>query len=214
MEQNLDIVKMIEKNPNTRLSKKYESILINKILKNFTEDQQKLFVTSFFCYLKYDSKDDFVVEFSNIWKWSGFSRKDPAKRLLEKFFVENIDYKILLHQSVEQDFIDGKKIKKLQKVNKKEEKEHGGHNKEKILLTVKAFKKFCLKANTKKADEIHDYYIKLEELLLETINDETDELRIQLQIKDNQLVNKEKEQELKVKMARHNILIEKQRFRA
>jgi len=33
--------------------------------------------------LNYHSKNDFVVDFDNIWKWVGFSRKDPAKRLLE-----------------------------------------------------------------------------------------------------------------------------------
>jgi hypothetical protein len=56
-----------------------------------------------------------------------------------------------------------------------------GLNKEKIMLTVNTFKKFCLKASTKKADEIHDYYIKLEELLQETLNEETEELRLQLE---------------------------------
>jgi hypothetical protein len=61
------------------------------------------------------------------------------------------------------------------------------------MLTVNTFKKFCLKANTKKADEIHDYYIKLEELLQETINEETNELRLQLQNKEKDLLlNNEK----------------------
>ena len=35
----------------------------------------------------------------------------------------------------------------------------GGHNKETIMLNIETFKKFCLKAGTKKADEIHEYYI-------------------------------------------------------
>ncbi len=39
----------------------------------------------------------------------------------------------------------------------------------------------------KAADEVHDYYIKLEELLQETINEETNELRLQLQITDDKL---------------------------
>jgi phage anti-repressor protein len=41
----------------------------------------------------------------------------------------------------------------------------GGHNKETFMLNIKTFKKYCLKAGTKKADEIHEYYIKLEETL-------------------------------------------------
>jgi len=36
----------------------------------------------------------------------------------------------------------------------------GGHNKETFMLNIDTFKKFCLKAGTKKADEIHEYYIK------------------------------------------------------
>ena len=55
------------------------------------------------------------------------------------------------------------------------------------MLNVNTFKKFCLKAGTKKADEIHDYYIKLEELLQETLNEETHELRLQLQNKEEKL---------------------------
>jgi len=54
------------------------------------------------------------------------------------------------------------------------------------MLSVNAFKKFCLKSGTKKADEIHDYYVKLEELLQETVNEETNELREQLLIKDEE----------------------------
>ena len=39
-----------------------------------------------------------------------------------------------------------------------------------FIFPDKLFKSFCLKAGTKKADEIHDYYIKLEELIQEVIN--------------------------------------------
>jgi lipid II:glycine glycyltransferase (peptidoglycan interpeptide bridge formation enzyme) len=49
------------------------------------------------------------------------------------------------------------------------------------MLNVKTFKRFCLKAGTKKADEIHDYFIKLEEILHETLQEESNELKQQLQ---------------------------------
>jgi hypothetical protein len=29
----------------------------------------------------------------NIWKWLGFNRKDSAKKLLKKYFIEGSDYK-------------------------------------------------------------------------------------------------------------------------
>ena len=52
-------------------------------------------------------------------------------------------------------------------------------------LNIMTFKKFCLKAGTKKADEIHDYFIKLEESLHEILEEETTELKSQLlQIED------------------------------
>ena len=41
--------------------------------------------------------------------------------------------------------------------------EKDGNNKETILMNIKTFKLFCLKAGTKKADQIHEYYINLEE---------------------------------------------------
>jgi hypothetical protein len=51
-------------------------------------------MASFYCYLNYDSKKDFVINFTDVWKWCGFSRKDHAKVILNKHFVEDIDYKI------------------------------------------------------------------------------------------------------------------------
>jgi len=57
---------------------------------------------------------------------------------------------------------------------------HGGHNKETIMLNIKTFKLFCIKAATKKANEIHEYFIKLEELLQTTLHEESNELKLQL----------------------------------
>ena len=61
------------------------------------------------------------------------------------------------------------------------------------MLNINTFKKFCLKAGTKKADEIHDYFIKLEELLLETLQEESFELKEQL---TNLSFQTEKEKEI------------------
>ena len=91
-EKQLDIISLIEKNPLTRLGNDYQSKFIERINSEFTDTQQQLFVASFYCYLNYDSKKDFVIDLDEIWKWLGFSRKDPAKRLLEKYFIINVDY--------------------------------------------------------------------------------------------------------------------------
>ena len=52
-----------------------------------------------------------------------------------------------------------------------------------------------MKSRTDKADEIHDYYLKLEELLQESINEESEELRLKLQNKESELKIKNKELE-------------------
>jgi phage anti-repressor protein len=163
--QRLDIVNLINNSPVSKLSTEFQTNLLHKIQETFTNDQQQLFVASFYTYLNYNSKTDFVIDLDNVWKWIGFSRKDPAKRTLEKHFTKDIDYKIVFHQVVEN----------LQEENL------GGRPNEQILLNINCFKKLCLKANTNKADEIHDYYLKLEELLQDTMKEESEALRLQLE---------------------------------
>lgn len=50
----LDIVGLIEKNPITRLKGEYNNRFIEKIQTTFTDAQQKMFVSSFYCYLNCD----------------------------------------------------------------------------------------------------------------------------------------------------------------
>jgi len=166
-----NIVEFIEKNPLTKLNSGYQNILINKIKNQFNNEEQSLFVTSFYCYLNFNNLTDFIIDFEDVWKWCGFTRKDHAKRILDKYFTIDVDYKIALPRS-------------------EERKNEGGFNKEKITLNIRTFKKFCLKSNTKKADEIHNYYIKLEEILQDTLLEQTDELKLQLENKNIELENK------------------------
>jgi hypothetical protein len=184
MEQ-LDIVKLIENNPITKLSNDYNIKLLTKIKTNFSDFEQQLFLSSFYCYLNYNQNNDFVVDLDNVWKWLGFSQKIRAKELLEKNFNINKDYKFLLSLTGEQSF--GPQVKK--------KENRGGHNKEVFMMNINTFKKFCLKAQTKKADEIHEYYMKLEEILQETIDEENNELKLQLQNKDKLIDEKQKEVE-------------------
>ena len=172
MNTSLNIVELIESNPITKLSNTYQSNLINKIKTKFTENDQQMFVASFYCYLNYDSRNDFVIDLDNIWKWLEFSTKQKAKDLLEKNFIIDNDYKILLNQQVKQRTTI-----------------QGGHNKEKIMLNIKTFKMFCLKAGTKKSEQIHEYYINLEETLQEVIQEESNELKLQLEKKTTELQN-------------------------
>jgi hypothetical protein len=172
--QSLDIVNLIESNPITKLTNDYNNKLLIKIKQNFTETEQQLFISSFYCYLNYNSTTDFVIDLDNVWKWLGFGQKINAKRVLEKNFIIDIDYKNLLNLKVKQE--------------SNEEKKHGGHNKETIMLTVKTFKLFCIKAETTKAKEIHEYFVKLEEILQQTIQEESNELKLQLEQAKNEIV--------------------------
>jgi hypothetical protein len=204
--QQLDIVELIEKNPISKLSNAYNNKLLVKIKENFTGFEQQLFVGSFYCYLNYDKTLDFVVDLDNVWKWLGFTQKNNAVILLEKCFSLDIDYKksafvttkaVSKNENFSSQF--GKAV--LEKENplnlqakqdsKIKNKKNGGQNKQTILLTIKCFKSLCLKAQTKKAAEIHEYYMKMEEVLHKTIEEETDELRLQLEQKENIILEKE-----------------------
>jgi hypothetical protein len=172
MAEPLNIVALIENNPITKLSQDHNVKLLTKIKSSFTDFEQQLFLSSFYCYLNYHPTNDFVIDLDNVWKWLGFSQKVNAKTLLEKHFVIDKDYaKPLL----------------LQQKQSPDTKSRGGQNKETFLLNIKTFKSLCLKAGTKKADEIHEYYMKMEEIIQEVVSEECNELKRQLEQKEKQL---------------------------
>jgi hypothetical protein len=100
--ESINIVELIENNPITKLSNDYNVKLLTKIKENFSNFEQQIFLSSFYCYLNCDPKNDFVIDLDNIWKWLGFSVKIKAKVLLEKYFVEEKDYKKSLSQAGKQ----------------------------------------------------------------------------------------------------------------
>ena len=134
MTDTLDIVKLIEKNPITSLSKDYQNKLITKVKAKFTNSEQQLFVSSFYCYLNHNSNNDFIIDFDTIWKWVCFTRKDHAKRLLEKYFVLDLDYKILLPLKGEQNTKEVLLHSSVEQNLKQDiQNKQGGNNKETIL---------------------------------------------------------------------------------
>jgi hypothetical protein len=194
-EVRLDIVNLIERNPIARFNRDYQNKFIHKIQEKFTNSEQQMFIGSFYCYLNYN-KHDFIIDMENVWKWLGFSRKDPCKLVLTKNFTRDVDY-----------IITSATYGAPQRPKK-----GGGQNKETILMNITTFKKLCLKADTKKADEIHDYFIKLEETLQEVINEESNELRNQLQIQlretETQLQNQRLQSEKEKEALRERTIIE------
>ena len=83
------------------------------------------------------------IDLDNVIKWLQI-KKQSAKDTLTKSYKKNIDYKIL-------------KIKK--------QHGSGGHNKEKIYITVNCFKKICQLTKSKMGNQVRDYFIIVESLL-------------------------------------------------
>ena len=187
----VDIVNLIESNPITKLHGNYQSKLITKVQNNFNNYEQQMFIASFYCYLNHDYKNDFVIDLDNIWQWLDFSSKFNAKRLLEGSFKIDVDYK-----------------KSLLQTEKQTTSSKGGHNKETFMLNIKTFKLFCIKAGTKKANEIHEYFIKLEEILQEVLIEESNELKQQLLQQSNEFktVEDQKAKEYELKLEKQKVL--------
>jgi hypothetical protein len=156
----LDIVSLIESNPIARFNQTYHSKIIDKLSVKFSNYDEKIFLSNFYCYLKYDKVNDFVIDLDNIWKYIGFRNKANAKRLLRNSFIIEKDYKIL-HLNI--------------------------HEKDKIMLNIQSFKKLCVKSFIKRGDEIYDYFSKLEEVFYEILLEEVIELRAELLKKSEEL---------------------------
>jgi len=167
-----NIVELIEDHPISKLTSTYRVKLLDKIKENFSDADQQLFIGSFYCYLNYDTKRDYVVDLDDVWKWIGFSQKVRAHELLERHFIVDSDYQRINSQM-------GARVE--------EQKGRGGHNIKKIMMTIKCFKSLCLKAQTKKASEIHDYYLKLEEILHETLEENGKEITEKMEEHKRQL---------------------------
>ena len=134
--QELNIVELIEKNPIVKLSNTYNNKLLIKIKEKFTGFEQQLFISSFYCYLNYDKNTDFVVDLDNIWKWLGFKQKIDAKRLLEKHFTINLDYKNLALGKTKASSENKNLASQVGGASSDEQDKWGGHNKQIIMLTI------------------------------------------------------------------------------
>jgi hypothetical protein len=170
--------------------------LVEKLQEHFSDDEQRLYVCNLFLFLNYHPINDFIINLENVWKFIGFSNKANAKRLLKHNFTEDKDYKIrtLLIRTDEQknkDNIGGASVKKTFIRT-----DDGTFASETIMLNINTFKKLCLKANTDKADKIHDYYIRLEMIYNELMKDELDEQKNKIEEKNELLLEQQKKIDL------------------
>lgn len=100
----INIVDLIESNPIARFNQTYQSKLIEKLQTKFSDYQQQLFLSSFYCYLKYDKLNDFVIDVDDIWEWLGFINKGNAKRLIKRLFIVDEEFKCSLLRTEKRTF--------------------------------------------------------------------------------------------------------------
>lgn len=182
MTETLDIISIIKDTPITVVSNKDK--LLNKLQSQFSDDEQRLFLANFYCYQKFRNPNEFVINLNEIYEWIGYSQKVRAKEMLTKHFIENVHY-IYINENQE---LPGEVFSPQRK------NPLGGRPSETIMISIETFKKMCLKAQTKKADQIHDYYIKLENVINQLLEEETQELRQQLTIMEQK--NKKLEEQV------------------
>jgi hypothetical protein len=136
-----------------------ESRLVALLSDAFDTEEKKLFLASFYMYQRYHKVNDYVVDLDDVWKWLGFLKKSNAKRLLVSKFQEDVDYKIRLFKEHNVD-------------NDHEENPVRGRPKESICMNIDTFKTFCQMADTAKAKEIRMYYVKLEDVMINVVDEE------------------------------------------
>jgi len=146
-----------------------------------------------------------VVDLDHVWAWLGFSQKMRAKDVLERHFVIDNDYKVFVHAT--SGTTDNQSFARLIERAKPDDEKRGGHNYKKIMLTIKCFKSLCLKAQTKKAHEIHEYYMKLEEVLHEVMEEEAIEFKTLLTQKTEQLEQKTAELKVVPEQEKHKLIM-------
>ena len=133
---------------------------------HMTTEQEQIFMASHYLYLQHGADSTkFVVDFDNVWKNVDFTQKINAKRLLEKHFTEQIDYKKHVSSEIKPNLDEN--LAPPKRGARCDDTVWGGQNKETILLTVDCFKNFCMIASTPKAKTIRSYYIKMENIMQE-----------------------------------------------
>ena len=113
-----------------------------EFLKKYTSIPNQ-FIDDFFSILDdYQDYDNFFINLDKISEWLNI-RKDNIKKILVDNFSKNIDYEL-----TNKKIIRGR-----------------GRTKEIILLKSSTFKKLCMMLNNKKAKEVREYFLKVEETL-------------------------------------------------
>jgi len=172
---------------------KIDTKLQDMLNTEFTEDDQKIFLQNFQGFLNKD--DQFIINIEFVYKWIGFTRKDNTKRLLEKHFIQNIDY------------ICNNDIVFLSKEENYKNKE--GRPNEIILMTPNTFKQLCILANTEKGKKVRLYYIKMENIVMKYLKEKNkinEELLIQIEKEKQEAIQNAKNIEYALQVEQEKIV--------
>jgi len=91
-----------------------------------------------------ENKTEFPVDFDDLWRWAGYSRKDNAKNLIDNKFTLNVDYTL--------ETINPEQVGLIQR----------GRPRNIIHLTTDAAKNFLMLANTEQGKQARLYFIECE----------------------------------------------------
>lgn len=120
----------------------------------FTDFEKKLYLTFGLSDLKTETRC--IIDLDDFWQWVGFSQKAKAKRTIIKHLILNESYLIQENATEHQ-------------------RQRGGHNKEKIFVSVNGFKKLCFLCNSPKSDEITEYFLKFSTIIFKTLKGDFNE---------------------------------------
>lgn len=167
---------------NLKFNNNYRSKFIDKLQINFKEEEQRWYIANLYMYMNYHPTNEFPINLENIYKLIGFANKGNAKRLLENNFVKDDDYKST--------FISKEKSSKgviLPTEKNPNDITLGGRPEETIMLNTDTFKNLCMLAKTERGKNIRQYYVKLENIYNEILNEERKENELIL-IENQQLL--------------------------
>ena len=155
---------------------------VAKLKEHFTEDEQQLYVANLYMYMNYHPTNEYPINLEEVFGMIGFANKGNAKRTLENNFTKNEDYKIIsIKNNIEKQLLRTEKL--------------GGSGilQEDIMLNVDTFKNLCMLARTDQGKQIRKYYVKLENVYNEIINDEIQQSRQELEENKRQLEERNKQ---------------------
>lgn len=134
--------------------------VLNNALAN---DGNVTFATHFDMFANRKSASRFDIDFEEVWRWIGYSRKSTAIRILHKYFSVDADYITEADQDMKRD---------------------------RVMMSESAFKEFCIISNTEKGRQVRDYYCRVEVAMFDYLKDviERDWVSFKTRLKqDNEL---------------------------